>query len=145
MTDTAISLLVAVLLLPGIGSGVAAARARRRGDPRRSLRLRLPALFFASTLLNASYPWQHRAQRLVAVSLGEGPSRNLGPRRVACAASRDGRRGRGTRLTRLHATRMGVSGDRGRPRQGRASEAPHMPCSLPPSRGHTPTTAGCER
>ena len=72
MTDTAISLLVAVLLLPGIGSGVAAARARRRGDPRRSLRLRLilPALFFAGTLLNASYPWQHRAQRLVAVSLG---------------------------------------------------------------------------
>jgi len=70
MTDTAISLLAAVLLLPGIG--VAAARARRRGDPRRSLRLRLilPALFFASTLLNASYPWQHRAQRLVAVTLG---------------------------------------------------------------------------
>ncbi len=70
MTDTAISLLVAVLLLPGIG--VAAARARRRGDPRRSLRLRLilPALFFAGTLLNACYPWQHRAQRLVAVTLG---------------------------------------------------------------------------
>ena len=47
MTDTAISLLVAVLLLPGIGIGVAAARARRRGDPRRSHRLRLilPALF----------------------------------------------------------------------------------------------------
>ncbi len=56
MTDTAISLLVAVLLLPGIGIGVAAARARRRGDPRRSHRLRLilPALFFACTLLNAS-------------------------------------------------------------------------------------------
>ncbi len=69
MTDMAISLLVAVLLLPGIGIGVAAARARR-GDLRRSLRLIPTALFFACTLLNASYPWQHRAQRLVAVSLG---------------------------------------------------------------------------
>jgi len=27
---------------------------------------------------------------------------------------------------------------RGNPRARRASEAPHMPCSLPPSRGHTP-------
>ncbi len=70
MADTAISLLVAILLLPSIGIGVAAARARRRGDPRRSLRHILPALFFACTLLNASYPWQHRAQRLVAVTLG---------------------------------------------------------------------------
>ncbi len=72
MTDTAISLLVAVLLLPDIGIGVAAARARRCSDPRRSHRLRLilPALFFACTLLNARYPWQHRAQRLVGVTLG---------------------------------------------------------------------------
>jgi len=42
-----------------------------------------------------------------------GRRRNLDPRRVACVASRDGRWGRGTRLTRLHATRTGVSEVRG--------------------------------
>jgi len=129
MTDTAISLLVAVLLLPGIG--VAAARARRRGDPRRSLRLRLilPALFFAAP--------RHRIAR-------RGRRRRLGPRRVACVASRDGRWGRSTRLTRLYATRMGVSGDQGHtPARSCKRSAAHALLSTR-RRGHTPATAGCD-
>jgi len=72
MRETTIPFLVAALTLVGIGVALAAAWAQRRGNVRCShqLRLALPVLFFACALLNASYPWQHRAQRLVAVLLG---------------------------------------------------------------------------
>jgi len=72
MSETAITLAVAVLTLLGISIGCAAAQARRRGDLRLAGRLRfiLPALFFACTLLNASYPWQHPPQRLIGLLLG---------------------------------------------------------------------------
>jgi len=72
-----------------------------------------------------------------------GRRRNLDPRRVACVASRDGRWGRGTRLTRLHATRTGVSEVRGHtPGKACKRSAAHalLPATTPGPRrrGHTP-------
>jgi len=71
MRESAIPILVAALILVGIGVALAAAWAQRRGTVRcsRYLRLALPARFFACALLNASHPWQHRAQHLVGVTL----------------------------------------------------------------------------